>query len=737
MMRPGELPVIAVMGLGKLGSPMAACLAAKGYQVVGVDVDPQKVQVVNAGRAPVNEPGLQAQIDQSQGRLRATSDSVNAALASDVIFIVVPTPSDASGGFSVKFVLPVCEAIGQALRSDPRWRLVVLTSTVMPGTTGGVVQAALERASGKRAGRDFGLCYSPEFVALGSVVKNSLRPDFVLIGESDERSGSLLASIYQRVCENQPPAARMNFVNAELTKLAVNTFVTTKITYSNTLARMCEQLPGADVDIVTNALGLDTRIGPRYLKGAIGYGGPCFPRDNVALATLARQLGVAALVAEATNTANREAVSWLAGLVQQHVRPGSTVGILGLSYKADTDVIEESPGVLLAQTLLSRGTPILAYDPIAVSAARQVLQGPIRFAESATAVVQGSHTVVLATPWPAFAALPPETLRHRVVIDCWRLLDPVALPHDTVYVPTGRPPVPSVAADRVEQRALPRVSIVMPSMNQAKFLEEAIQSVLAQDYPNLELILIDGGSTDGSVEIIRKYADRLTYWVSEPDGGHGDALCKGFRRATGEILAWLNSDDTYFPGAVGSAVQALQEDPGLDLVYGDVLIVDEHNQVLGERRLTRMDRYDFLGQGNCLAQPAAFWTRRIYDRVGGIDASYYFQLDLDFFVRVAAVGRLQHLRERLARLRLHPEGKMIKAEPIRLRELARLREQYLSQRDIVEKFRYSWQFLTARQVMWYALQGDFGYAWRKVWLRMKDGDVVRRANRVEQIHAER
>src|SRR5262249_37283764 len=156
--------------------------------------------------------------------------------------IVVATPSDAGGAFSLRYVLPVCEAIGRALRTKQDFHLVVLTSTVMPGTTGGEVRSTLEKVSGKRAGRDFGLCYGPEFIALGSVIHDFMNPDFVLIGESDPRSGAILESLYKEVCENTPSVARMSFVNAEVTKLAVNTYVTAKISYANMLARICEQL---------------------------------------------------------------------------------------------------------------------------------------------------------------------------------------------------------------------------------------------------------------------------------------------------------------------------------------------------------------------------------------------------------------------------------------------------------------------------------------------------------------
>ncbi len=273
---------VSVIGLGKLGSPLAAVLASKGHEVIGVDLNPEFVRLLNEGRAPVQEPRLQELIDASQGRLRATVDVEEATLQSEISFVIVPTPSDAKGAFTNKYVIEAVTAIGKALRKMDSYHVVNITSTVMPGSMGGEIRRALESASGRIVGKDLGLCYNPEFIALGSVIRDMLLPDAILIGESDTRAGDLLESIYRTSCENNPPVQRMNFVNAELTKISVNTFVTTKISYANMLADICDRLPGADVDVVTNAVGMDSRIGRKYLKGALGYGGPCFPRDNVA-----------------------------------------------------------------------------------------------------------------------------------------------------------------------------------------------------------------------------------------------------------------------------------------------------------------------------------------------------------------------------------------------------------------------------------------------------------------------
>jgi UDPglucose 6-dehydrogenase len=431
----------SVIGLGKLGAPLAACLAAKGLRVIGVDADPHKVEKINQGGAPVFEPQLEEFIRAAKGRLFATSNSEEAVLASEITFIVVATPSETSGAFSLRYVLPVCEAIGRALRTKHDFHLVVLTSTVMPGTTGGEIRATLEKASGKRAGQDFGLCYGPEFIALGSVIHDFLNPDFVLIGESDPRSGAILESLYKEVCENSPAVRRMNFVNAEITKLSINTYVTTKISFANMLARICEKLPEANVDIVTAALGLDSRIGPKYLKGAVSYGGPCFPRDNRALAALAQQVDAPADLARAIDHFNRSQIHWLAALVEQLSSEGEAAGILGLTYKPNTDVVEESVGFLLAQQLVERGVEVVAYDPFGNQKALLALGSKVRFAATAQECIEGTAVVVLATPWREFAEIPAsQWARHsspRTVVDCWRVLEHLCRADGVRYLSLG------------------------------------------------------------------------------------------------------------------------------------------------------------------------------------------------------------------------------------------------------------------------------------------------------------
>ena len=248
--------------------------------------------------------------------------------------------------------------------------------------------------------------------------------------------------VYKNVCNNDPEIARMTFINAELAKLAVNTFVTTKITFANMIARICEQLPNADVDIVTSAIGLDSRIGRKYLKGAVGYGGPCFPRDNVALTAIGNQVGAPVLLAEATDTANRQEVGRLADLLISKLTVSGSVGILGLSYKPNTDVVEESQGLLLAQELIDRGISTIVYDPAAIPEAKRILGNKVRIADSASACCEGSDVIVITTPWEEFKNLPVKSLVRedfpRVLVDCWRILEPAEISSVVDYVPLGR-----------------------------------------------------------------------------------------------------------------------------------------------------------------------------------------------------------------------------------------------------------------------------------------------------------
>jgi UDPglucose 6-dehydrogenase len=405
--------------------------------VIGVDTDQHKIDLINQGISPIFEPGLESLLRSYGARLSATADYDKAIRNSDVTFVVVPTPSEKSGGFSLQFVQQAMEKIGDVLRGKRGYHLIVLTSTVMPGSMENHVVPILEQRSVKTCGRDFGVCYNPEFIALGDVVKGLLHPDFILIGESDERAGRELARIQSRVCENKASVQRMNFVNAELAKISVNSFVTMKMSFANTLAEICENVDGADVDQITSAIGKDKRIGSSYLKGALGYGGPCFPRDNVAFATFARSVGAQGDLALTTHEINQRQVKRITRIFEkENLHPPLKVAVLGLTYKPGTNVTEASQALMLAQQLVSQGFQIYAYDPAITSDSLKIMG--FKSKPTAEACIEASDVCVIATPWDAFKKIKTSAFSEKIVIDCWRILSNDAINLSLRYLTLGK-----------------------------------------------------------------------------------------------------------------------------------------------------------------------------------------------------------------------------------------------------------------------------------------------------------
>jgi UDPglucose 6-dehydrogenase len=422
---------------------MAGALAMRGHPVVGVDLNQHVVDQLNAGRAPVQETDLERVISTNRERIRASTSHREAILGSDITFVIVPTPSDSHGAFSLQYATWAFAEIGRALREKEEYHLLVVTSTVLPGSTRYGLLPVLERESGKRAGVDFGLCYNPEFIALGSIINDFLHPDFVLIGELDTRSGDVLEDAYQHILPESPPVARMSLENAELAKIAVNTFVTTKITFANMLAAICERLPGGDVDEVTRALGLDQRIGPRYLTGALGYGGPCFPRDNIALSFLAEAVGAPADLARTTDASNRALVDAVLQRLSPFLHPGATAAVLGLAYKPASHVVEESQGLLLARALDRAGMRVVAFDPLANDVARVELRDHAVVLDSVAACLAQADMVLITTPDPMFKALKAQDFvasgRPITVVDFWRILpQSISEAPSITLIPIGR-----------------------------------------------------------------------------------------------------------------------------------------------------------------------------------------------------------------------------------------------------------------------------------------------------------
>jgi GDP-mannose 6-dehydrogenase len=351
---------IAIFGLGYVGCVSAACLANEGHQVIGVDVNPLKVGMINAGRSPIIEAQLDDLVGQAlaAGNLLATDTAAEAILGTDVSLICVGTPSNQNGSLDLHYLRNVARDIGQALAARSAYHVVAVRSTVLPGTIAGEVIPLLEEASGRRVGSSFGVCSNPEFLREGSAVADFHQPPFTLIGQWDGRSGDQLAAIYEGI---NAPVVRTDLPTAEMVKYVSNAFHALKITFANEIGNFCKKV-GVDSHEVMRIFSMDTKlnISPAYLKPGFAFGGSCLPKDLRALLYRARQEDLDLPVLQAIPRSN-ELQARLG--VEMVLRTGKKrVGILGLSFKAGTDDLRESPMVYLAETLLGKGYDLKIYD---------------------------------------------------------------------------------------------------------------------------------------------------------------------------------------------------------------------------------------------------------------------------------------------------------------------------------------------------------------------------------------
>lgn len=418
---------ISVFGLGKVGCSLLACFAAKGWPVIGVDIDEDTITGLKNGISPIYEPHIQGLLSDNKERISVTHDYEYAILNSDISFIILPTPSLEDGSFTLEILLSALKRISDILISKEQFHLLVITSTVLPGDMD-IISTFLEVNTGKKIGHNLGLCYNPDFIALGNVVHNLYFPDLILIGESDNRSGRMLEDIYKEFVENKPEIFRMNFHNAEVTKIGINSFCTMKITFANMIAEICEKLPEGDADVVTRAIGADARIGVQYLKPGLGYGGPCFPRDNKALLFLLKKLSSKTdLPFRIEDLNNYYKKNRIPDLIYNTLDKFGLkeISILGITYKSDTDFLEDSAVVDIINRLIYKGIDIKIYDPSGYNNLSRELKESkrITFSDSALNCIKNTSLCLLATPWGEFSELSQEdfirSMKNPVIIDAW------------------------------------------------------------------------------------------------------------------------------------------------------------------------------------------------------------------------------------------------------------------------------------------------------------------------------
>jgi UDPglucose 6-dehydrogenase len=415
-----QIKTISVCGLGKLGACIAATFAARGFTVVGVDIDPEKVRKINEGLPPVEEPRLAETIQAGRSRLRATTDA-RETVSTDATFFIPPSPSLPDGSFSNEFLLKAMQPVAKAMKdAGKKGHLFVCSSTTTPGAVDSVLIPMLERELGGICGRDFSVGYNPEFIALGDVINGLLEPDLVLIGESDPAGGAALEQLYKKYNRNSPRIARMSIVSAELTKISVNSYITMKISFTNQLRLIAGRHPRADIHAMLDAIGSDSRIGKKYLRAGLSYGGPCFPRDNRLLAYTARQAGLEAPLAEASDRMNQQTNEDLFETVRGLIKKGDLVAVLGVTYKPDTYITEEASGLFLAQQLKRHGYGVLVHDFAAHPANAPGLHEFECLASLAELKARsGVKLAVICCPWPQYRGL--DLGPNTQIFTPWRL----------------------------------------------------------------------------------------------------------------------------------------------------------------------------------------------------------------------------------------------------------------------------------------------------------------------------
>jgi GDP-mannose 6-dehydrogenase len=431
---------VSVFGLGYVGCVSAASLTSEGHEVTGVDINPDKVRVLAGGESPIVEPGLAdlIQAGVAQGLLRGIEDVREAVASTDISVVCVGTPSAPNGALDLSAVIRVCEQVGAALRDKAEWHVVALRSTMLPGSTECVAIPALERASGKRAGVDFGVAYNPEFLREGSALRDFRQPPRTVIGELDRRSGDVVERLYARV---QAPLVRTQLRVAEMVKYADNAFHAVKVVFANEMGSLCKAL-GVDSHKVMDIFVLDRKLNlaPTYLKPGYAFGGSCLPKDLRAMTHRASELDVDTPLLRAVVRSNEHQKRIGFEMIRRSGR--KKVGLLGLSFKQDTDDLRESPAVELCETLVGKGYDVAVYDKnVSLSTLvgsnlayirRELPHLSTLLRDSVSEVLDHAEVVVIANRDPEFAQVAHRLRPDQQIIDFVRMF-PDDLPLDGRY----------------------------------------------------------------------------------------------------------------------------------------------------------------------------------------------------------------------------------------------------------------------------------------------------------------
>jgi UDPglucose 6-dehydrogenase len=418
--------------MGYVGLCTAATFASRGIPTIGIDIDENRIEQIRKGHTPIHEPQLDLMLKKAVKRklLDANTD-VSRAAETNTSFLTVGTPSQHNGSIDLTFVKKATEDLGTALQKKQNYHLVVVKSTVIPGTTNNTVKPVLEQSSGKTIGPSLGLSANPEFLKEGTAINDSLHPDKIVIGSNDKKSANQLTRLYRRFYGSKlPPVIVTSPETAELVKYASNAFLATKVSYINTIANIAQQIPGVDVNQVAEAIGRDPRIGPLFLKTGPGYGGSCFHKDLQALISHSQLQGYDPHLLKATEKTNEEQADRVVELAEKLAGPldQMRIAILGLAFKKDTDDIREASSIRVIDRLSKKGARLVGYDPMAMPNFERIFGDMIELTKDPLGALRGADCAIVMTEWDELRKLKAKDyiaqMRQPILVDARRIYKP-------------------------------------------------------------------------------------------------------------------------------------------------------------------------------------------------------------------------------------------------------------------------------------------------------------------------
>lgn len=415
---------ISVFGLGNLGLPLAALFARSGLTTVGIDTNADLLAKLRAGKVSIGEHGIDDLLAAAAPSITYRANA-SAAADTDASIILVETQSDEGSGYYSKRVEEACTDLCSVLRARPVWRyhLVVISSTLLPGSSSTRIIPLLSETLGRRPGVDFGVAYVPQFVTLGDVVRDIQHPPILLVGTDDDAAASArAAALYRRIVMAETPLVMLSLRDAELTKVALNLFLCMKISFANFLAQLCETAGGADLDAIADALSRDARVGKEFLRAGTPYGGPCLPHDTDAFMHLAQEAGLDAPLARACAEINRAQFEMIENCVLDG-EPGC-VGVLGLALKAGMPITRGSPAFEFVRRLLRRNIRVVAFDPLldARVTARATFGSSLACYDSLSECIAAADTILICNPDPLLAGVAAHLPANRKIVDPWGIV---------------------------------------------------------------------------------------------------------------------------------------------------------------------------------------------------------------------------------------------------------------------------------------------------------------------------